>query len=170
MLAGLCQRPEVLRAQVLVRTRPAGAAAMCTWWSQHALGASPWAGRIVDSLVQAAEEESRRTESLLALTLRAPRTGRRGLDEKALEALDQQSAPLADSVRAADLDVVGWLDGARLAHVVRAAYDPYSPVGATASHQPAHPSLRGRRRGALGPASHRLRRARGVSDPGAAPQ
>ena len=129
VLAGLCQRPGVVRAQVLVRTRPAGAAAMRTWWSQHALSASPWAARIVDSLVETAQTDSRTTESLLAVTLRAPRSRGKGLEPRALDALDQQLEPLADAVRAADLDVTGWLDTGGVARMLRAAYDPYAPGG-----------------------------------------
>jgi hypothetical protein len=36
---------------------------------------------------------------------------------------------LADAVRAADLDVAGWLDAAARRRLLRAAYDPYAAGG-----------------------------------------
>jgi hypothetical protein len=135
LLAGLCQQPAVVRLQVLERSLPGGGSQVRRWWAEHALSEAPWAARLLAELVADAQEVSDRHEGFLALAVRTPRGGRRGLSAASIAVVEQQLAAVVEAARAAELEVHGWVERSRLTSVLRATYDPQ---GAAQAHEP-HP-------------------------------
>lgn len=131
LLAGLCQQQAVVRLQVLERCLPGSGSEVRRWWAEHALSEAPWAARVLAELVADAEEVSDRHECFLALAIRTPRAGKRGVSASSVAVVEQQLAAVAEAARAADLEIHGWVTPWTLPSVLRATYDPQ---GAARTH------------------------------------
>jgi len=124
LLAGLCQQPNVVRLQVLDRCLPGGGTSVRRWWAKHGLAAAPWASRVLADLVADAQDTSDRHECLLAIAIRPPHSGKSAASAAAVAVVERQLEAFAETARATDLDVHGWVTRRRLASVLRATYDP----------------------------------------------
>ena len=133
LLAGLCQQQAVVRLQVLERCLPGSGSDVRRWWAEHALSEAPWAARVLADLVADAHEVSDRHECFLALAIRTPRSGKRGMSAASVAVVEQQLAAIAEAARAADLEIHGWVTRSRLTAVLRATYDPQGAACAHAS-------------------------------------
>jgi hypothetical protein len=134
VLGGLCQQPAVRRVQVLARSVPDGGAQVRRWWAEHGLASAGWAAQVVAEVVADAAGHAERRECFLAVAVRADglpgRPGvavRRPRARRAVAAAEQVLDAVADAVRAAELDVPGWVGPAWLGGIIRAAYDPAVP-------------------------------------------
>jgi hypothetical protein len=132
VLASLCQRPDIVRVQVLHRSTIGGTTHARRWWAAHALADEPWAARVVAELLADAEQSCDRHECLLAVSVRAPRTSRR-VTPATFAAIDQHFAAIVDALVGADLEVRGWITPAELRQVLRSAYDPQGAARSDAS-------------------------------------
>jgi hypothetical protein len=123
VLAGLCQQPAIVRAQVMARTRPGGLSPARAWWRQH----SPTPDTpLVAALAQMLDEGfvvPYVRETFIALAVRAPR-GRGAPSAADLALVARHLDAFASSATAAGLRINGWLDRDGLARVMRAGYDP----------------------------------------------
>lgn len=132
LLASLCQRPEILRVQVLHRSSQGGATRARRWWAAHALDGSPWVASLVADLLADAEEHSDRHECHIAIALRSPQ--RRGrLTAATLGSIDQHVVALNQAMSAAELEVRAVATAERLGQLLRGAYDPVGAARASAA-------------------------------------
>ncbi|WP_426592625.1 SCO6880 family protein [Cellulomonas sp. McL0617] len=120
-LAGLCQQPGVLRVQVLVRTRPGGLAPARRWWREHTTGPREGLGGALASMLDEGFVTSHVRETLVAVSVRAPRRRVSAID---LAVVAKQLDAFATALASADLSVQGWLGRDELKMAIRAAYEP----------------------------------------------
>jgi type VII secretion protein EccE len=137
--AGTCASVQVLEAAV-----PDPATGQVEWyakWGQH----HGWASRQYENLLDQVRLAAGTHRSTITLTLdmksaaRAIKSAGRGVTGAA-EVLRADMTGLADALRQAGLNVLGWLGEAELAAIVRSAYDPaveldaHSDPGANLAH------------------------------------
>ncbi|MEX3510675.1 SCO6880 family protein [Kocuria carniphila] len=129
VLATGCRSGRIARIQVLERTIPDSGTGLAQWWAEHGTDDGSWVADTYKQLIDRAGPAGERHESTLSLSLdmkaaaRQIRAAGRGL-KGAAEVLRQEMRTLTTALRAADLDVTEWATPARLAIMLRTAYDP----------------------------------------------
>lgn len=129
VLATGCRSGRIARIQVLERTIPDSGTGLAQWWAQHGTDDGSWVAETYKQLIDRAGPAGERHESTLSLSLdmkaaaRQIRAAGRGL-KGAAEVLRQEMRTLTTALRAAELDVSEWATPARLAIMLRTAYDP----------------------------------------------
>lgn len=131
VLAMLCQSARIVRVQVLERSVPESAAALMRWWEEEGRDDGSWAATTYADLITSAGPAASRHECYIAVTLgmrrsaRAIRAAGGGL-RGAAALLDTETSTVAAALRAAELDVRGWLPSGQVGYLLRTAYDPAS--------------------------------------------
>jgi len=129
VLASLAQTGTCALIQVLESTVPDPGTQVAHWYEEQATHAQDWANVEYQRLLAQSSfgSSTHRTTITLALDLKkaagAIRSAGRGL-RGAAKVLRIDMSVLEQGLRDADLRVGGWLDEARLAALVRQAYDP----------------------------------------------
>jgi hypothetical protein len=144
VLASLAQTGTCALIQVLESTVPDPGTKVAHWYEEHATHVDDWANVEYQRLLAQSSfgSSSHRTTITLSLDLKkaasAIRSAGRGL-KGAAKVLRIDMSVLEQGLRDADLRVGAWLDEARLAALVRQAYDPGAQVTASegSEHSPA---------------------------------
>jgi hypothetical protein len=130
ILAGLSASGSCVRLQVLESALPDSGQGITDWWNGHgSTDPDQWAVREYEQLMRTAAPAASTHRTLVALVLDMKRAAKqireagRGI-AGAAALLRQDMTAFETSVTAADLHHAGWLDDARLARVIRSAYDP----------------------------------------------
>ena len=129
VLASACRSGRIARIQVSERTLPDSGTGLAQWWQEHGNADGSWAATVYGELIDRAGPTGERHATTVSLSLdmrlaaRAIRTAGGGV-RGAAQVLRQEMHTLVAAVRAADLQVDGWLTPGDVAMVLRAAYDP----------------------------------------------
>lgn len=123
-LAALGRRRAVRRVQLILRTTQCGETSVHRWWRENAVTGGSSAGSVLAELMADASYATRRPEALLAIALRPPRGGLRGLGHSDVVTLEQELTSVADALRSADVDVIAWTTPVQVHALLRSAYDP----------------------------------------------
>ena len=135
VLASLAQTGTCSLIQVLESTVPDPGTKVAHWYEEHATHADDWANVEYQRLLAQSSfgSSTHRTTITLSLDLKkaasAIRSAGRGL-RGAAKVLRIDMSVLEQGLRDADLRLGEWLDEARLAALVRQAYDPGAQLGA----------------------------------------
>ncbi|MBO0748231.1 MAG: hypothetical protein J2O47_07765, partial [Acidimicrobiaceae bacterium] len=142
--ASLAQSGTCASIQVLEAAVPDPATGQVEWYARWGRHDDGWAARQYENLLEQVRLAAGTHRSTVTLTLdmkaagRAIKTAGRGVTGAA-EVLRADMAGLADALRQAGLNVLGWLGEPELAAIVRCAYDPavelaHSDPGANLAH------------------------------------
>jgi len=130
VLAGLASSGSCARIQILETAHPDSGHGITGWWLEHgSQDVEQWAVHEYDELMRTAAPSASSHRTLIALVLdmtkasKAIKDAGRGIGSAAA-VLRQHMSALESSLRAADLDLDGWLTDRELASVVQSAYDP----------------------------------------------
>lgn len=118
VLAMLGQRRDIDRLQILHTQAPAHAVVARRWWADHVIDHAALPARLVAELLADAEDTTSQLHCWIAVALRAPRRSSTGGD------VESSLTALADALRAADLEVGGWVTYRDLHRLLHRTYDP----------------------------------------------
>ncbi|MFJ8532837.1 SCO6880 family protein [Streptomyces sp. NPDC093591] len=128
-LAALARTGHIARVQVLERTVPDSGDALNRYWHEHGNEATHLAGPIYSDLLAAAGPAAAPHEAYVALALDL-KAARRLINQAGggltggFAVLAQLTATFDQAARTAGLTPSGWLDAAKIAAVIRTAYEP----------------------------------------------
>ncbi|MCB2177837.1 MAG: hypothetical protein KQH57_18660 [Actinomycetales bacterium] len=133
VLGSLSQSEDVVRLQVMHRSRPASVDAALSDDEKT----PDFAARVVAQLAASTRADQR--ETFVAIAMRAGRTRRGSIAALRLADVDTRLTALGTALASADLQVAEWLDGPALRWAVRASYEPDAARLPTAMHGPTGP-------------------------------
>lgn len=131
VLAQLCHQPEVVRVQVLLRSVPASAGAAREWWRQNATSEGSLPSRVLSDLLDQADRDAVRHETLLVLAVRPPRGTRRSLSAQQAAQVENTLVAATHTLTGAEVHLDGWVDPQSLPGTLTRSYDPAAPEPAT---------------------------------------
>ena len=125
--------PDVTRLQIVHTVEPTSTADLRAHHRAHGRRGTPRTGASYRQVVDAAGERAQQHRMMLAIALdthlarRAIRQAGGGRDGAAAVLMDR-AAVIEETLRAAGLDVRGWLPAPTLGRVLRQAFDPAAPA------------------------------------------
>lgn len=142
VLAAIAGTGQIRTVQVLEATIPDTGSEVAAYWADHAARAGGWAERTYAQLIEHAAPSSSRHRTTITITLDLARAARvirkhgRGIPAAAT-VLRQDMHTLSAALRAAEMQVSGWLGPEELAQLIRGAYDPSAVAAKTTCHDSA---------------------------------
>lgn len=124
VLAALCQQRDVVRVQVLVRTRPGGMSRPRAWWAEHCVQRGDTVTTELVRLLDTSFVDPWVHEAFVAVSMKLARGRQRGMSSTDVEATATTLSNVEAALEAAEVRSSGWLDREHLLDAIRASYEP----------------------------------------------